>query len=52
VQIAKDDYAKGFGPYANVIAATTLPPRYPKGDPRNIERVSAIAQALHQEKVG
>lgn len=52
VSIAEPDYRSGFAPYAETIARTTLPPRYPKGDPRNLERVKAIASALHQRKVG
>lgn len=52
VQIAKPDYEAGFAPYASAIAALTLPPRYPKGDPRNLDRVSAIAKTLRDKKVG
>lgn len=51
VQHAKDNYAKGFSPYRDVIERTTLPPRGPKGDPANIERVRILAQALHDEKL-
>lgn len=51
VQVAQDDYEKGVAPYLDVIERTTLPPRYPKGDPRNIARVQAIAKALHDKKV-
>lgn len=46
VQIAQPDYEKAFAKYRDVIERTTLPPRYPKGDPRNIQRVAAIAKAL------
>jgi hypothetical protein len=52
VQTATSDYEEGFGPYADVIKSVNLPPRYPKGDPRNIERVTAIAKALRSKKVG
>lgn len=51
VQAAKGDYQAGFAPYASVIAATDLPPRGAKGDPRNYERSSVIGQALHEAKV-
>jgi len=51
VQIATPDYEKGFAPFRDTIERTTLPPRFPKGDPRNIDRVSAIARALHDKKV-
>jgi len=51
VQASGDNYAKGFSPYAEVIKNTTLPPRYPKGDPRNFDRVKAMGTALHNKKV-
>jgi len=46
VSLAKDDWQKGFAPYQNAIAALNLPPRGPKGDPKNIQRVSAVDNAL------
>lgn len=52
VQAAKSDYQAGFTPYVSVIQGVNLPPRGPKGDPRNYERVSAIGDALHQAKIG
>lgn len=52
VQVAKADFQKGFSRYHSVIAGVTLPPRGPKGSPENIDRVRAIAEALHAEKVG
>jgi len=45
------DYQAGFDPYRQTLASLTLPPRYPKGDPRNIDRVAQIASALHNKKV-
>jgi len=51
VSAAKDDYEKNFAPYVAVIQGVQLPPRGPKGDPRNIERVAKIAMALHAKKV-
>lgn len=51
VQVAEDKYARNFLPYAKVIEGVSLPPRYPKGDPRNINRVAAIATALRNKKV-
>lgn len=52
VQVAAEENAwqQGFEPYHRVIQSVQLPPRGPKGDPRNIERVSAMARALRQEK--
>ena len=52
VSLGKPDYQSGFGPYRDIIERITLPPRYPKGDPRNIERVKVIADALHKAKIG
>ena len=51
VEKAQAKYEEGFAPYREVIANTTLPPRYPKGDPRNIARVTAMAKALHEKKM-
>lgn len=45
-------YEQAVAPYIDTIARTTLPPRYPKGDPRNIQRVAAIATALRARKLG
>jgi len=52
VMVGGDDYSKGFQPYADEISKTTLPPRFPKRDPRNLLRVSAIATALGKKKTG
>lgn len=51
VSISGDDYARGFGPYAEVIAGLILPPRKATGDPANIARVAIIAKALHDKKL-
>lgn len=51
VQLAQEKYQSGFAPYAQVIESTTLPPRFAKGDPRNVERVRAMALALRNKKV-
>lgn len=50
VAISEGDYRSGFSPYAETIGRTTLPPRFPKGDPRNLQRVAVIATALHARK--
>ena len=50
VQAAEGAYATGIAPYLQVIESTSLPPRYPKGDPRNIERVKVMAAALRKKK--
>ena len=51
VRAGQPDYQAGFDPYAKVIAGTTLPPRFPKGDTRNIDRVNSMAKALHDAKI-
>jgi hypothetical protein len=52
VMVAAPDYAKGMEPVLNTIQATQLPPKFAKGDPRNIQRVSVIATALRKLKTG
>lgn len=52
VYIAGPDYEKGFAPYHAAIERTVLPPKFPRRDPRNLERVKAIVDALIAEKVG
>ena len=47
-----DDYASGFAPYREAIARVELPPKFPRRDPRNLERVRRVVEALIQEKVG
>jgi len=49
---AKEDFRSGFEKYHGVIAALTLPERGPRGDPKNINRVKAVADALHKARVG
>lgn len=52
VMIGGPDYEKGFGPYRDEIEKTVLPPRFPRRDPRNVNRVSVIAAALGKKKTG
>jgi len=47
VAAATEDYKAGMSKVLAAIEATTLPPRYAAGDPRNYERVKAIGQAVH-----
>ncbi len=51
VAAAGPAYEEGFDPFRNVIAGLSLPPRGPTGDPRNIDRVRVIAEALHKKKL-
>jgi hypothetical protein len=52
VNAAQADYEAAVAPYLQVIASTTLPPRGPKGDPKNFERVKVMAMALRAKKTG
>lgn len=51
VAIAQNDYEENVTPFLEVIERTQLPPRGPKGDPANIQRVTKMAAALHQAKL-
>lgn len=44
-------YGAGFAPFFDVIKNTQLPPRSPRGSPNNIQRVTALAAALHNKKI-
>lgn len=52
VSLSAPDYQAAVQPFLDVIAATQLPARFAKGDPRNIERVKVIATALRKKKTG
>lgn len=52
VRVAQPAFEKGFAKFRDIIEKTTLPPRFAKGDPRNIERVKVMASALHAGKKG
>lgn len=49
---AGPDYSKGFAPYREAIAKTDLGPKFPRRDPRNIDRVKRIVDALVSQKLG
>lgn len=46
VTMAQDKYARNFAPYRDAIERVTLPPRYARRDPRNLERVKSVVNAL------
>jgi len=46
VTMAQDKYGRAFAPFRDAIERVTLPPRYARRDPRNLERVKAIVNAL------
>jgi len=51
ITAAVDDYTAAMGEVLKVIEAISLPPRGPKGDPRNYERVKLIGDTLHKWKL-
>ena len=52
VYIAGPDYEKGFAPYREAIARVDLGPKFPRRDPRNLDRVKRVVNALIAEKIG
>lgn len=52
VQLAESRYAEGYAPAHRVLSQLTLPPRYARRDPRNLERVRAVVEALSKLKGG
>lgn len=48
VAAAEGDYRVGYAPFREAIASATLPPRYSKRDPRNLDRVAAIDRIMMQ----
>lgn len=51
VNAAQGDYEAAVTPYFAVIEQTKLPPRGPKGDPNNINRVIVLNKALREKKL-
>jgi len=52
VAAAQTDFQTAIGPVLQAIASVNLPPRAPKGDPANLQRVAAIDTALRKLKTG
>lgn len=52
IQNAEQSWAQNTAPYLQAIASATLPPRGPKGDPRNQQRSAMMAEILRKRKVG
>ncbi len=51
VAAATDDYKVGVEPYFSTLAALTLSPRKPRGDPANYNRVMEIGKALNAKRL-
>lgn len=52
VSSAGGTYESGYLKFHKVIRRTSLPGRFPRGDPRNISRCSTICSALGRAKAG
>lgn len=52
VYIAGPDFEDGFKPYHDAIERVDLGPRFPKRDPRNLDRVRKVVDALIEVKTG
>jgi len=52
VYLAGPDYEKGFAPYREAISRVDLGPKFPRRDPRNLDRVKKVVAALVAEKLG
>jgi len=48
---AEADYSTGVAPFLAEIAKTEIPPRKPRGDIGNLERVKNIFVALHKKRL-
>jgi hypothetical protein len=51
IAASQSAYEMGFAPYRQVLEGLNLPPKYARGDERNIERVAVIARALHDKRM-
>ncbi len=51
VGVAKDDYKTGAEPFFSTLAAITLSPRKPRGDPANYRRVEEVGKALNAKRL-
>ena len=48
---AEGDFERGFAPFREAISRVDLGPKYPRRDPRNLERVKKVVDALIAAKV-
>ena len=51
VRASRDKYEENFAPFVAELERITLPTRGARGDPRNIERVATLANALHKKRL-
>ena len=51
VGVAQPDYKAGVEPFFSTLAALTLSPRKPRGDPSNYNRVQEVGKALNAKRL-
>ena len=51
IRLGKSKYIERMGKVLDILKGITLPPRKPRGDPANLERVRIIMDTLHKAKV-
>ncbi|KKL99693.1 hypothetical protein LCGC14_1811860 [marine sediment metagenome] len=51
VAMAGPDFEKGYAPYREAISNLDLGPRFPRRDPRNLERVKRVVDAMIKTKL-
>jgi len=51
IRAATSDMEAGIGPFLDALSRIELPPRAPRGDPRNLDRVAAVARALTEKRL-
>ena len=51
VRAAQSDMSSGFDPFVATIASVSPPARGPRGDPGNLDRVRAYAEALSKKRL-
>jgi hypothetical protein len=52
VSLAKDKFGKGITSVVQALTNLTLPAKFPKGDPQNVNRVQAVVTTLRNLKLG
>lgn len=50
ISASQDAFGSGIARVLSTVSSLTLPPRGVKGDPRNLQRVTVVANALHAMK--
>jgi len=51
-QAGRAKYQRGIEKVLNTLQGITLPPRFARGDPRNLDRVRVISERLHALRTG